>query len=673
MTRSDLVRRSTALAMITMGLSLVTALPAESKAPAPTASTRTHMAVPLSSTGPALPATGAFFGTNTPLNRMGTTTRTASRTAWELATGRAAAVVRTYHLWDDVFPNDYDYELRDLGQTPILSWGVSTNEVAVVTFADIAAGREDATINARAADVKAYGAPLFMIFDHEPEGIYGGTAAEFVDAWRHVHDRFEALGVTNVSWVLTLQAAHYKTDPEAWYPGDTYVDLLGADGYNWYGCPDRTDPWKSFEQVFVDFYDFGVATGKPMMIPEWGSSEDPLLPDRKAQWITDAATTLKGWPEVKAVSWYDNGYPIGCDWWIDTSWPSLLSFAAMGKDSYFSPPPPQVMLLSGPKALAASSSATFSFIANRAATFKCALDANTPVACTSPYTLTGLVDGDHTLTVTATDGPTGLSSSSSYLWTADTGAPVLTIAYGPPAFTKETTESLQLLSSDTDKTGSFTCSLDGAPMTACGTWIDYVGLKEGLHTFQAKAYDVAGNGSATVTVTWTVDTIAPSATIKTGPTVLSNVASPTFTFVSNEPNASFTCSKDLGAFLACTSPKTYSWVSNGPHTLDVRAIDQAGNSTISARWSWTTDTSAPTVTITAPANLKTTSSPIFGLAASESGAVLRCALDSGAATICSTSASYTNVALGAHTVSVYATDPAGNVGKTAVVPWQRLS
>lgn len=297
---------------------------------------------------PALPESGCLFGTNLPLGRLGATTQDESRIAWETQVGRTVAVHRLFYQWFDVFPTAYEESLP-AGQVPVMSWGASTYHSVIVTFAEIAAGKQDAEIDARAADVKAYGAPIFLCFDHEPEGPQGGTAAEFVAAWQRIHDRFAAAGVTNVSWVTILTAAHYRTDPDLYYPGDTYVDLVGADGYNWYGCEGRSDPWKPFANVFDAFYRYGVSKGKPMLIGEWASTEDLAVEGRKAAWIAEATDTLKAWPEIKVVTWFDNGPPrFQCDWWIDTSLSSLDAFVAMAHDPYFNPatkpgrkPPPR--------------------------------------------------------------------------------------------------------------------------------------------------------------------------------------------------------------------------------------------------------------------------------------------------------------------------------------------
>ena len=72
---------------------------------------------------------------------------------------------------------------------------------------------------------------------------------------------------------------------------------------------------------------------------------------------------------------------------------------------------------------------------------------------------------------------------------------------------------------------------------------------------------------------------------------------PSFEF-SSEPGASLQCSLDGAAFSACTSPKAYTSLADGPHSFEVRATDQAGNvdPTPAAR-SFTVDTQAPETTI----------------------------------------------------------------------------
>jgi predicted extracellular nuclease len=87
------------------------------------------------------------------------------------------------------------------------------------------------------------------------------------------------------------------------------------------------------------------------------------------------------------------------------------------------------------------------------------------------------------------------------------------------------------------------------------------------------------------------DTAAPETTITLFPTNPSNSANATFEFGANE-TATFECRLDGGAWLACASPQTYTGLSNGSHTFEVRATDAAGNTDPTpASYTWTIDTS----------------------------------------------------------------------------------
>ena len=100
----------------------------------------------------------------------------------------------------------------------------------------------------------------------------------------------------------------------------------------------------------------------------------------------------------------------------------------------------------------------------------------------------------------------------------------------------------------------------------------------GRRYFQYRAILTTTNDMLTpvirsVQVTYDVDTSGPVTTIG-NVTVSGTTARVTF---SSEAGARFECSLDNGPFQPCTSPRDYTGLSAGSHTVRVRAIDQVGN------------------------------------------------------------------------------------------------
>ncbi len=55
-------------------------------------------------------------------------------------------------------------------------------------------------------------------------------------AWRHIVTLFRALGARNVTWLWTVNIINNTQggtipSPEAWWPGSSYVNWVGIDGY----------------------------------------------------------------------------------------------------------------------------------------------------------------------------------------------------------------------------------------------------------------------------------------------------------------------------------------------------------------------------------------------------------------------------------------------------------
>ncbi|MCW2995918.1 MAG: putative internalin, partial [Conexibacter sp.] len=296
----------------------------------------------------------------------------------------------------------------------------------------------------------------------------------------------------------------------------------------------------------------------------------------------------------------------------------------------------------------------------------------------TPQSGSPLIDGGDTTNYPATDilgnaRYAGLAPDAGAFETGsvgspppDTTAPETTITAAPASGTA-TTASVSFSSSEP---GSFECKIDAGAFAACSSPKAYSGLTVGSHTVSVRATDGSGNTDATpATATWTIsappaDTTAPETTITSAP-ANGTATSASVAFTATESGSTFECKLDGGAFAACTSPKAYSGLAVGSHTVSVRATDAAGNTDATpdtATWTISTppDTTAPDTTITSAPASGTSTSASVAFTATESGSTFECKLDGGAYAACSSPKAYSGLAVGSHTVSVRATDAAGN-------------
>ena len=213
---------------------------------------------------------------------------------------------------------------------------------------------------------------------------------------------------------------------------------------------------------------------------------------------------------------------------------------------------------------------------------------------------------------------------------------------------------------------SFRCSLDGSAYVTCSSPFSYEGLANGAHTFSVRNIGSGGN-RVDVTRAITVDGSPPESDITAGPATGSTTSpSASFTF-SSEPNATFQCSLDGAAFVACSSPFTASGLSDGSHTLLVRAVDAVGNvDPTPVSRTWTVDATPPETSIdSGPADgSSTTATSATYSFTSEAGATFECSVDGGAFAACTSPKALTALAAGSHTFAVRATDSLGNVDAT---------
>jgi hypothetical protein len=279
-----------------------------------------------------------------------------------------------------------------------------------------------------------------------------------------------------------------------------------------------------------------------------------------------------------------------------------------------------------PAALTTATSATFDFSSNEPGSFACQLDSGPFVTCSTPKSYSGLADGSHMFSVRATDTASNADATpASYTWTVDTTAPSTAIGpTTPPAHTSSASATLDFSSSEPGST--FECRLDGAAYGACTTPVLHAGLGDGIHTFDVRATDPAGNLDTTpASYTWTIDNVDPAVPTLVAPAdALMTNGAPQLraTFDDTTPGDTGSvefqiCSSAAPVGSACvplvqaatsaghssgdTASLTPAALPDGTYHWQARAQDAAGNqSAWSATRSFQLDTAAPAVTLGEP-------------------------------------------------------------------------
>jgi outer membrane protein OmpA-like peptidoglycan-associated protein len=189
--------------------------------------------------------------------------------------------------------------------------------------------------------------------------------------------------------------------------------------------------------------------------------------------------------------------------------------------------------------------------------------------------------------------------------------------------------------------------------------------------------DVQASGSAApVSSQVTAAITAPDSTPPLAPTLTGTPAATTglntaeVDFTGAEPGGTFECRVDGGSWSACTSPFTSGTLLDGPHTVDVHQIDDAGNVGPNSTASFTVDTTAPAApTITGqPSDPDTATTAHFSFTG-ENGATFEYQLDNGAWAAATSPLTVPLLSLGQHTVKLRQTDAAGNVGPETSTTW----
>jgi beta-mannanase len=294
------------------------------------------------------PESGAYLGVYVPPAPF----NPAALDQFESRAGKGVSIVMWYQPW--ATNNRYQFDsaaciaIMRRGKIPMITWepwdpGTNANVLRTPAvqpqfrLAVINSGKFDGYIRTWARAIRALGGPVMLRPMHEMNGNWypwcgvsnGNSPAEFVAAWRRIHDIFQQEGAANVTWVWSINDESRPPIAQngfaAYYPGDQYVDWTAISGFNW-GTSIPGTSWLPFSYWYDKPLTYLRTLRKPICIAEFGSVE---VGGSKAAWLTDAYAKIAADPSVKAVVYYDANDVGGVNaqsWRVDTSAASLSAF-----------------------------------------------------------------------------------------------------------------------------------------------------------------------------------------------------------------------------------------------------------------------------------------------------------------------------------------------------------
>lgn len=208
---------------------------------------------------------------------------------------------------------------------PFITWSPTGSTIAAPNLSSILNGSQDAYINAVGANLASWGGPIMIRMMHEMNGSWYThwspgqtdtglliTPELYQKVWHYIVDKIRAQGATNVQWVycpnvwIASDTIYTSVKPGMrQFPGHSYVDWIGLDGYN----NQKSSGWQLFNSIFNDAYN-AITTntaynGIPLIVCETGSSPAYGNPYTKAGWYADlfnpASTTgIFHYPRIRA-------------------------------------------------------------------------------------------------------------------------------------------------------------------------------------------------------------------------------------------------------------------------------------------------------------------------------------------------------------------------------------
>lgn len=249
--------------------------------------------------------------------------------AFDGAVAVRARITEHYLMWGSPYPAGFVRAAAGIGARTILELQ-PMGGAGSPTLPQIAAGRADAWLVGFGSQIARMGQHVMIAFAPEMNGgwyPYGHgyvTAAEFVAAYRHVHDVLAASAAGHlIGWIWQPSAIHIDTpSPGPYWPGASYVDFIALDGYYYF-------PSDTFETVFGKTIRLlrSLAPTTPMLIGE--TAVGPMTNHQPAD-VSNLISSIVA-NHLLGLIWFDKnqGYRHSAyhqDWRLEATPATLAAF-----------------------------------------------------------------------------------------------------------------------------------------------------------------------------------------------------------------------------------------------------------------------------------------------------------------------------------------------------------
>ena len=179
----------------------------------------------------------------------------------------------------------------------------NTTNVSTPMFG-VLLGKYDSYFRTLCSQIKDYGKPVLFRLNNEMNSDWTSYCGMmtlvdpeiFIQVWRHIYDIFEEEGVDNCIWIFNpiADSCPYSNWGEdlAYYPGNEYVQILGATNY----VMGNSLPLNSFRSCYNQVFNENSAIfgSMPWIISEFAcgsggavSGEEMRYADEQAEWVYD--------------------------------------------------------------------------------------------------------------------------------------------------------------------------------------------------------------------------------------------------------------------------------------------------------------------------------------------------------------------------------------------------